>query len=147
MVNSREDEIAYDFIEQPSFWAFYIALIAGFRMFLLALPGNLGWTTVAFCHFFITFYFFHWAKGTPVMNMNDQGKHEKETFWELMDSGRQFTPARKLLTATPAVLFLLASMETKWDTGYLLLNGILAGILLVAKDPRMVRVRIFGINK
>ena len=33
-----------------------------------------------------------------------QGKFSKYTFWEQMDSGKQFTPAKKFLTVIPLVL-------------------------------------------
>jgi hypothetical protein len=39
----------------------------------------------------------HWNKGTP-NSAEDQGKWYKNTWWEQLDNGEQYTPTRKFLT-------------------------------------------------
>lgn len=70
-----------------------------------------------------------------------------QTFWEQIDDGQQFTPARKFLTAVPVVLFLLASNGTDYRRQPLGVNLIVVIVLVIAKLASMHRVRILGINK
>jgi len=89
----------------------------------------------------------HWVKGAPFWAAEDQGRFAHLTFWEQIDHGRQNTSTKKLLTAIPVVLYLLASMETEWNTALLLVNGVFTVIAVLGKLPFMHKARIFGINK
>lgn len=102
-------------------------------------------TVVHICHGVITYYLFHWIKGSPIDG--DQGKYDSLTFWEQIDSEVQGTGTRKFFMLVPVVLFLLASHGSAYDRQPLGVNlGVLI-VLLVAKLSSMHRVRIFGINK
>ena len=59
----------------------------------------------------------------------------------------QRTGNRKLLTAIPVVVYLLASKTSDYSEQPLLLNfgGVLVSVL--AKLPEMHGLRVFGINK
>ena len=50
----------------------------------------------------VTFYLFHWKKGSPFAE--DQGVYDKLTWWEQVDNGRQLTRGRKFLTVLPVLL-------------------------------------------
>ena len=102
-------------------------------------------TVVHICHGLVTYYLFHWIKGSPIDG--DQGKYDSLTFWEQIDSEVQGTSTRKFFMLVPVVLFFLASHGSAYDRQPLGINlGVLI-VLLVAKLSSMHRVRIFGINK
>ena len=102
-------------------------------------------TVVHIGHGLVTYYLFHWIKGSPIDG--DQGKYDSLTFWEQIDSEVQGTSTRKFFMLVPVVLFLLASHGSAYDRQPLGINlGVLL-VLLVAKLSSMHRVRIFGINK
>ncbi|WOL18148.1 hypothetical protein Cni_G26941 [Canna indica] len=94
--------------------------------------------------FEVTYYFFHWKKGTPFAE--DQGIYNNLTWWEQIDNGKQLTRNRKFLAVVPVVLYLIASHTTDYQHPMLFLNTLAVAILVVAKFPNMHKVRIFGIN-
>ena len=49
------------------------------------------------------FVILHVTRGTPYM-LSDQGTARKQTQWEQLDQGKQFTPTKKFLTIVPIVL-------------------------------------------
>lgn len=51
----------------------------------------------------ITFFGMHQSKGTPIWQ--DQGVYNEDTFWEQIDGGRPWTPARKFLLSVPILLY------------------------------------------
>ncbi len=51
----------------------------------------------------VSFFGLHQAKGTPIWG--DQGIYNDDTFWEQIDGGRPWTPARKVLLIVPLVLY------------------------------------------
>ncbi|URE49494.1 ORM1-like protein [Musa troglodytarum] len=91
----------------------------------------------------VTYYFFHWKKGTFA---EDQGIYNNLTWWEQMDDGRQLTRNRKFLIVVPVVLYLIASHTTDYRHPMLFLNTLAVAVLVIAKFPNMHKVRIFGIN-
>lgn len=107
-------------------------------------PGA-AWTVVHLAHGLLSFYLFHWMKGSPVAS--DQGKYDALTFWEQLDDGVQNTATRKFLIALPAVTFALASHGSDYSAQPLGLNLVVLLVLLVAKLPAMHTVRLFGINR
>mmetsp|Transcript_32319 Transcript_32319/g.91633 ORF Transcript_32319/g.91633 Transcript_32319/m.91633 type:complete len:162 (-) Transcript_32319:223-708(-) len=126
-------------------WTFYLSLI--FLSYCTActlFDTGLAWTYTHLAHSAITFYFFHWNKGSPMQE--DQGKYDNLTFWEQLDDGLQYSTTRKFLTAVPVVLFLLASHSTEYARQPLALNLIAVLVMVIAKLPVMDRVRILGMN-
>ena len=116
----------------------------------------------------LTFWLLHWKKGSPISE--DQGVYDKDTFWEQIDDGQQYTINKKFLTIVPMIVlvcvwfafgvvscvtdfshwftrFLIASHESDWNADLLLPNTIALAISLIAKSPLMHKVRILGINK
>ncbi|CAN0543322.1 unnamed protein product, partial [Ectocarpus sp. 12 AP-2014] len=50
----------------------------------------------------ITFYFFHWTKGSP--DEFTQGEWNGLTFWEQLDAGVPWTKTKKFMMIVPTVL-------------------------------------------
>ena len=52
----------------------------------------------------ITYIVFHYVKGVPFDLSSNSGVYDQLTLWEQIDSGAQYTPAKKWLTTLPIVL-------------------------------------------
>ncbi|KAI5056508.1 hypothetical protein GOP47_0028326 [Adiantum capillus-veneris] len=133
--------------QYPGVWTSYILLLSLCWLLALSILGcsaGTAWSVVNLSHFAITYWSFHWRKGTPFSE--DQGMYNKLTWWEQMDNGRQLTRNRKFLMVVPVVLYLIACHTTDYSNPWLVLNTIAVFILVIAKFPNMHKVRIFGIN-
>ncbi|KAK8709311.1 hypothetical protein V6N13_060331 [Hibiscus sabdariffa] len=131
----------------PGVWSIYILIVFFSWLIVLSLLGTspgTAWTIVHLSHFFVTYHFFHWKKGTPFAD--DQGIYNGLTWWEQVDNGKQLTRNRKFLTVVPLVLYLIASHTTDYQNPMLFINTLAVLVLVVAKFPNMHKVRIFGIN-
>lgn len=110
----------------------------------------------------LTFFIFHWIKGTPFSDEGtyvSESKYSKLTLWEQIDSGVQYTPTRKFLTLAPVIMyvkieaypdfsrFLLTSHYTNHHFTALLINTIAFVVIIIAKQPFMIKKRLFGINE
>lgn len=137
-----------NWLNQSGAWVWYLGLICLGWLAVTTLldDAGLAWTYVHLGHGLITYYLFHWTKGTPFME-EDQGKYEMLTFWEQVDNGVYATRTRKLLTIVPVALFVLATHGTDFRKQPLGLNLVVVLWLLIAKLPALHKVRIFGINK
>ncbi|KAE8658541.1 F-box family protein isoform 1 [Hibiscus syriacus] len=131
----------------PGVWSTYILIVFFSWLIVLSLLGTspgTAWTIVHLSHFFVTYHFFHWKKGTPFAD--DQGIYNGLTWWEQIDNGNQLTRNRKFLTVVPLVLYLIALHTTDYQLPVLFLNTVAVLVLVIAKFPNMHKVRIFGIN-
>ncbi|KAM0935115.1 putative ORMDL family protein [Dioscorea sansibarensis] len=132
----------------PGVWTTYILILFFSWLIVLSVFGcdfsGMAWTLVNLFHFVVTYYFFHWKKGTPFAE--DQGMYNNLTWWEQIDNGKQLTRNRKFLTVVPVVLYLIASHTTDYQNPWLFLNTFAVIVLVIAKLPNMHKVRIFGIN-
>lgn len=113
---------------------------------LLSDPSR-AWLYVAAVHFGVTFYLFHWHKGSPIVQ--DHGDYDDLTFWEQMDAGVHHTATKKFFTTMPVVVYLFVlqvpdARSLTNPTG--VANATMAMLLVVAKLPAMHKVRLFGIN-
>ena len=132
--------------QQPGVWAFYVLiLLLIYLMFAMVDPKD-AWTLTSTVHFLITFYLFHWHKGTP-LEFGAAGEYDHLTYWEQMDSEQVLTPNKKFFTVVPVVLFMLASHSTNYEKPLLYVNLSMTLTLVAAKLPSMHKVRILGINK
>lgn len=52
----------------------------------------------------VTYILFHYVTGVPFDMTNNSGVFDNLTLWEQIDSGAQYTPAKKWLTTLPIVL-------------------------------------------
>lgn len=135
-----------NWLSQPGAWTYYLGLILVLWFCAcLFVDGGLAWTYVHLLHGCISYYLFHWVKGSPIEM--DQGKYDQLTFWEQLDDGVQNTDNRKFFTVVPVVLFLLATHGTDYRRQPLGLNLIVVIVLVVAKFSSLHKVRFFGINK
>lgn len=93
----------------------------------------------------------HWVKGAsfaaPFWSATDNGKYDKLTWWEQVDKGQQNTTKKKILTAIPVVLGVMACHESEWNSNWVLLNCVITFAAILGKMPFMHRARIFGINE
>jgi len=133
-------------------WTFYIVVLLSARLLLgtvLGLESYLAWTFVNVGHAVVTFFAFHWIKGSPFVTMWNQD-WDSLTWWEQLDFRKQATPNRKFCMVVVFSLFLMAYETTPFDRTYLfihLINLIAFVVMVIAKLPAMDKVRIFGINK
>ena len=127
-------------------WYFGLILLGWLLLTAVGIDGGLAWTYVHLIHGVLTYYLMHWMKGSPFPE-DDQGKYSRLTFWEQVDSGIYATRNRKILTATPVILFLLALNGADFKKQPLGLNLVVVLVLLIAKFAALDRVRFFGINK
>ena len=137
-----------NWLQGSAFWVFYVGLIAlGYFGICALIPdAGLAWTYVHLAHGVITYYLLHWLKGTPFAD-EDQGQYCRLTFWEQLDNGVYGTHSRKLFTAMPVLLFLLATNGTDFRKQPLGLNLVVVLVCVIAKLPALHKVRIMGINK
>lgn len=135
-----------DWLNSKGVWAWYLGLIIiGWAVTSAFIDPGLAWTYVHLVHSGITYYCFHWTKGSPIQE--DQGIYDHLTFWEQLDNELYSTTTRKILAVIPVVLFLLATHSSDYRQQPLALNLIAVTVLLIAKFPQMHKVRILGINK
>jgi len=139
-----------EWVSYPGFWSTYLLVIfAGWLVvlsFLRCGPG-MAWSIVHIAHAVVSFYIYHWQKGVPFNE--GQGAYDKMTWWEQMDDGRQLTPNRKLLTAVPVILYIVAIKTlpaSEYTDLLFVLNTIAVFTSVIAKLPLLHLVRIFGIN-
>nr|GLL49182.1 ORM1-like protein 2 [Ipomoea trifida] len=131
----------------PGVWSTYIFILLFSWLIVSSFTGcslGIAWTIVHLSHCIVTYYFFHWKKGTPFSD--DQGIYNRLTWWEQVDDGKQLTRNRKFLTVVPVVPYLIASHTTGYQHPMLFFNTLAVFVLVVAKFPNMHKVRIFGIN-
>lgn len=135
-----------NWLDNKASWLFYaILVVVSWLIISNFVDPGMAWTYVHIGHGLITYYLFHWLKGSPIQD--DQGKYDGLTFWEQIDSGVQGTGTRKFFMAVPMVLFLLASHSSEFERQPLGVNLVVVVVLLVAKMSSMHKVRIMGINK
>eukprot|EP00271_Cylindrocystis_brebissonii_P014462 TRINITY_DN35805_c0_g1_i1.p1 TRINITY_DN35805_c0_g1~~TRINITY_DN35805_c0_g1_i1.p1 ORF type:complete len:223 (-),score=30.89 TRINITY_DN35805_c0_g1_i1:199-867(-) len=134
----------------PGVWSMYVFFVVAAWLLILSILGcsaGTAWTLVSILHFVVTFYLFHWKKGSPFSE--DQGLYDKLTWWEQLDQSRQLTKNRKFLTCVPFVLYLIASYTARnleYSEPMLAINTVVVFTLIIAKLPLLHQVRLFGIN-
>ncbi|KAG1678044.1 hypothetical protein FOA52_000840 [Chlamydomonas sp. UWO 241] len=135
-------------VSHPAVLAWYAGLVVLAWLVMSSVTPDTGmaWTYVHLLHGVLSYYLMHWMKGTPFAE-DDQGQYCQQTFWEQLDNGVYGTYKRKLLTAVPVVLFLLATNGTDFRQQPLAANLIVVLVLVIAKLPALHKVRFFGINK
>ncbi|KAA0199632.1 hypothetical protein HAZT_HAZT001022 [Hyalella azteca] len=127
----------------------YLTGVAVLHVLLLSIPifsVPIAWTLTNCIHNMASFLFLHLMKGTP-WHLQDQGQARQLTAWEQIDYGRQWTSTRRLLTAVPVIMFLLACFYTKYQFNHFVVNATTLLFVLVPKLPQFHLVRLFGINK
>ncbi|GJP42548.1 hypothetical protein CLOM_g2101 [Closterium sp. NIES-68] len=134
----------------PGVWTTYLIIVVlVWLLILIVFQCSVASACVAvnIIHFVVTFYLFHWKKGSPFAE--DQGLYDRLTWWEQIDGRRQLTPNRKFLTLVPVLLYLITSFYMRHEPNselFFVINTVLVFALVIAKLPALDKVRIFGIN-
>jgi len=148
-MHKRENRNA-SWLNSTGTWIIYVVIIVLARILLSTLmTASHAWTVWNASHAAITLLLFHWIKGVPFGDegtYSGDGKYDKLTLWEQIDMGVQYTPTRKFMTLVPVVMFLLTSHFTDYDPQVFALNSVAFFVIIIAKQPFMLKKRIFGIN-
>ncbi|GJD09242.1 Uncharacterized protein Gasu2_35040 [Galdieria sulphuraria] len=120
-------DVGVEWLRAKGAWSFYILLIIT------------SWSTINILHATVTFFVFHWIKGSPFpTNWTEDYNVDKYTWWEQIDRKRQNTPNRKFFTAVVIVLYLLALDSTpKEYVAVHIANFVAFIIVFIAKMPWM----------
>ena len=129
-----------EWMNYGSFWIYYFSMIfllhfvIKFFLWLIGINSNYSWTIIHFILTFILYFVFHYNRGVPFWMTQDAGKYDNLTFWEQIDSGRQYTFKRKVLIVSPIIIFFLASWNTQWDRSLMSFNFV---VLMFALLPKL----------
>lgn len=107
-------------------------------------PSTEAWTITNIIHGVVTFVLFHWIKGCP--DDSTQGEYNGLTVYEQIDCGVAWTQTKKMLMLMPAFLTWMACHTAHYEPIFVVVNGGMFLICIIAKIPEMHRVRLFGIN-
>jgi hypothetical protein len=132
-------------LKSKAAWLLYLLILFGTRFLIwLYMIDYPGWTIVNIGHAIVTYITFHYQKGATFYQSKQ--KYDSMTFWEQIDNETHFTPTRKFLTIIPILLFLITINGDELDARLYWLNFFALFVVLIAKLPKLHRVRIFGIN-
>lgn len=129
------------------FYLFYLLFVTVFHLILLSIFSTpMAWTLTLQTHNFAHFIFLHMLKGAPWMSV-DSHEHIRETHWEQIDEGKQWSRQRKILFALPIILFLLTCLYTQNNETHFIFNFLSLVLCIIPKLPAFHHRRLFGINK
>jgi len=133
------------FASEPGFKRYYMfMLILTVAAAHCAFP-SFKFQFVHFAHCVATLSLFHWNKGNE--DPHSDGEFDNMTFWEQIDSGRQWTSSRKFLLTIPIILAWAAMYECEWNQKSTILHFVICAFFeVLPKLPIMMGVRLFGIN-
>ena len=179
-------------------WLIHVVLIASAILLLETIPGmsqDLTWTIVNLGYLSVrrlslplfslheqladpesalqvSYVIFHYVTGVPFDMTNNSGAFDNLTLWEQIDSGAQYTPAKKWLTSVPIFLcvpldpfldargpspdllplvshsFLLSTHYTRYDSHPALFTLNLVALLFLGLAPKLpafhrLRIKFF----
>ncbi|GAA5835303.1 hypothetical protein JCM3766R1_004747 [Sporobolomyces carnicolor] len=141
-----------EWVNYKGAWMIHVVLIAFGIVLLETVPGitqDVTWTTANLGYLFVTYILFHYVTGVPFDMTNNSGVFDNLTLWEQIDSGAQYTPAKKWLTTLPIVLFLVSTHYTRYDSHPWLFTLNLLALVLVGLAPKLpvfhrLRIRFFA---
>ncbi|KAL8286662.1 hypothetical protein RQP46_004190 [Phenoliferia psychrophenolica] len=96
-----------------------------------------SWTILNIGYLSVTYLVFHYVTGVPFDLANNSGVYDRLTLWEQIDSGAQYTPAKKWLTTLPIVLFLLSTHYTNFNSHPAFFTLNLVALVLVGLAPKL----------
>ncbi|GAA5832196.1 hypothetical protein JCM11251_004276 [Rhodosporidiobolus azoricus] len=140
-----------EWVNYKGAWLIHVVLILLAIVLLETIPGmsqDLTWTIVNLGYLFATYIIFHYVTGVPFDMTNNSGVYDNLTLWEQIDSGAQYTPAKKWLTTLPIVLFLVSTHYTRYDSHPALFTLNLVALLFVGLAPKLpvfhrLRIKFF----
>lgn len=141
-----------EWVNYKGAWMIHVVLIALGIVLLETVPGitqDVTWTTANLGYLFVTYILFHYVTGVPFDMTNNSGVYDDLTLWEQIDSGAQYTPAKKWLTTLPIVLFLVSTHYTRYDSHPWLFTLNLLALVLVGLAPKLpvfhrLRIKFFA---
>ncbi|WVN89870.1 uncharacterized protein L203_105100 [Cryptococcus depauperatus CBS 7841] len=126
-------------VNAPGAWLIHPVLIFCGKLLVDAIPGmtqDVSWTIVNLSYITFSFIMFHHVTGLPFEStMTTSGAYDDLTLWEQIDSGAQYTPAKKWLTSVPIGLFLISTHYTRYDYVLFALNFVALIFVLFPKLP------------
>ncbi|GAA6032744.1 hypothetical protein JCM8097_000770 [Rhodosporidiobolus ruineniae] len=140
-----------EWVNYKGAWLIHVVLILIAIVLLETIPGmsqDLTWTITNLGYLFATYIIFHYVTGVPFDMTNNSGVYDNLTLWEQIDSGAQYTPAKKWLTTLPIVLFLVSTHYTRYDSHPALFTLNLVALLFVGLAPKLpvfhrLRIKFF----
>ncbi|GAA5850072.1 hypothetical protein JCM8547_001003 [Rhodosporidiobolus lusitaniae] len=140
-----------EWVNYKGAWLIHVFFILLAIVLLETIPGmsqDLTWTIVNLGYLFATYIIFHYVTGVPFDMTNNSGVYDNLTLWEQIDSGAQYTPAKKWLTTLPIVLFLVSTHYTRYDSHPALFTLNLAALLFAGLAPKLpvfhrLRIKFF----
>jgi len=117
-------------------WAIHFVLIALLKIIFDIVPNisqETSWTLTNISYMAGSFLMFHWVRGVP-FEFN-AGAYDNLNMWEQIDSGDQYTPAKKFLLSVPIILFLVSTHYTHYDITYFMINFMATLAVVVPKLP------------
>ncbi|GAA5980261.1 hypothetical protein JCM11641_005522 [Rhodosporidiobolus odoratus] len=140
-----------EWVNYKGAWLIHVFFIALAIVLLETVPGisqDVTWTIVNLGYLSATYIIFHYVTGVPFDMTNNSGVYDNLTLWEQIDSGAQYTPAKKWLTSLPIVLFLVSTHYTRYDSHPQLFTLNLVALLCVGLAPKLPifhrqRIRFF----
>ncbi|WWC70995.1 uncharacterized protein I206_104948 [Kwoniella pini CBS 10737] len=125
-----------EWVNAPGSWVMHPLLILLAKMLIDAIPSmtqDVSWTIVNLGYMAVSFLMFHHSTGVPFEStMTSAGAYDDLTLWEQIDSGAQYTPAKK---------FLISTHYTKYDYTLFGLNFAALVFVLFPKLPVLHRLR------
>ncbi|TNY18995.1 putative response to unfolded-protein [Rhodotorula diobovata] len=140
-----------EWVNYKGAWLIHVVLIASAILLLETIPGmsqDLTWTIVNLGYLSVSYVIFHYVTGVPFDMTNNSGAFDNLTLWEQIDSGAQYTPAKKWLTSVPIFLFLLSTHYTRYDSHPALFTLNLVALLFLGLAPKLpafhrLRIKFF----
>ncbi|BGP12775.1 hypothetical protein JCM10213_007289 [Rhodosporidiobolus nylandii] len=140
-----------EWVNYKGAWLIHVFFILLAIVLLETIPGmsqDLTWTIVNLGYLSATYIIFHYVTGVPFDMTNNSGVYDNLTLWEQIDSGAQYTPAKKWLTSLPIFLFLVSTHYTRYDSHPWLFTLNLLMLLFVGLAPKLpvfhrLRIKFF----
>lgn len=117
-------------------WAIHFVIIALLKILFDIVPNisqETSWTLTNISYMAGSFIMFHWVRGVP-FEFN-AGAYDNLNMWEQIDSGDQYTPAKKFLLSVPILLFLVSTHYTRYDLTYFTINLLATMAVVIPKLP------------
>ncbi|KAL1310729.1 hypothetical protein AAFC00_000983 [Neodothiora populina] len=132
-----------EWVNAKGAWAIHFVIIALLKIVFDIVPNisqETSWSLTNITYMAGSFLMFHWVRGVP-FEFN-AGAYDNLNMWEQIDSGDQYTPAKKFLLSVPILLFLVSTHYTHYDLTYFTINFLATLAVVIPKLPALHRMRI-----
>lgn len=152
-VNSQEEDldsaiyenVNAEWVNRKGAWLIHPALIFAGKMVIDTIPGmrqDISWFLVNLFYLGFSYLMFHWVMGIPFQSDQHAGVYDELTLWEQIDSGAQYTPAKKWLLMVPILLFLASTHYSEYNPWMFAINLTALIFVLIPKLPQLHRRRV-----